>query len=82
MGLGAAWAAACLSAALLWWAQAKPFPTFWRASAAGLAVRGAGLAGLMVWAWKWSLEEAAALLVSYAGAVVVLLVLEVVRSRT
>ena len=75
-GLGLAWAASSVSVALLVYARAAPFERFLRAFGAGVALRAAVLAGIMIAFWGEDRAVQSAALASFALGVLVLLLLE------
>jgi hypothetical protein len=76
VGVAAAWAVSTVSVAALLIGRSISFPAFMRAFGAGVALRGAGLAVLMVKAWGQPYEWQASLLAPYALACMVLLLVE------
>ena len=76
LGLAAAWLGSSASAAWLFWAKGVSLRAFWWAFGGGMALRAAVLAALAAVVWKAPASEAAAVLVSYAVGVAVMLLIE------
>lgn len=76
IGLGAAWVGSSLSAAWLFWAKDVSKAAFWWAFGGGMALRAAVLAVLAAAVWSGPSSDAAAVLVSYALGVALMLLIE------
>lgn len=72
-GFSAAWAATSLSLAWLIWARGREMKTFWWAFGGGMALRAGTLVALAVWGYRREGVSLEALLLSYAFAVLTLL---------
>jgi len=73
VGVACAWAATTASVAWLLWARGRSMRTFWWAFGGGMALRGGALLGLAAWAWRRETVTVESTLLSYAFAVLALL---------
>jgi hypothetical protein len=77
IGAGAAWLASSASVGWLLWGRSRSMEAFWWAFGGGMALRGAALAGLMMWSWRRADVSVEALLLTYVlGSLAMLLTME------
>jgi hypothetical protein len=77
LGVTTAWLASSASVSWLLWGRERSFKAFWWAFGGGMALRAAGLAGLMVLTRRREDVSAEALLLSYVfGVLAMLLTME------
>lgn len=73
LGVTTAWLASVASVGWLLWGRERSLKAFWWAFGGGMALRAAGLAGLMVLTWRRPDVSAEAVLLSYVFAVLAML---------
>lgn len=73
IGVALAWAASAVSVAWLLWARGREMKIFWWAFGGGMALRGGTLVALAAWGYRRETVSLDALLISYAVALIALL---------